>query len=85
MEGYGYFKFADGKSYEGFYKSDKKHGYGIFTWLNGKRYEGWWVEGKQQGYGILADEKRKQYGLWKDGQKASVFKQDEIKTIMEEY
>ena len=46
MHGFGVFKFADGKYYEGFYFNDKKHGYGIFHWANGKRYEGWWVEGK---------------------------------------
>ena len=59
MHGFGVFKFADGKYYEGFYFNDKKHGYGIFNWANGKRYEGWWVEGKQHGYGILIDKTKK--------------------------
>ncbi len=46
MHGFGKFRFADGKSYEGFYSNDKKAGYGVFCWLNGKRYEGWWTDGK---------------------------------------
>ena len=46
MEGYGEFRFGDGKVYEGFYLADKKEGYGIFKWPNGKRYEGDWNNGK---------------------------------------
>jgi hypothetical protein len=42
MEGYGKFKFSDGKMYEGFYKNDKKEGYGVFSWTNGKKYMGQW-------------------------------------------
>ena len=38
MEGFGYYTFADGKTYEGLYSNDKKHGYGVYTWLDGKKY-----------------------------------------------
>ena len=53
MNGFGFYRFADGKSYLGYYKADRKHGYGIFAWVDGKQYMGWWSLGKQDGYGIL--------------------------------
>lgn len=46
MCGFGYYTFADGKTYEGYYLNDKKHGYGIYTWTDGKCYSGWWLLGK---------------------------------------
>jgi MORN repeat len=36
MSGFGFYRFADGKTYIGYYLADRKHGYGIFTWLDGK-------------------------------------------------
>ena len=32
MHGKGCFKWADGRTYIGEYKEDKKHGYGVFKW-----------------------------------------------------
>jgi len=43
--GFGVNKMADGKTYIGFFKDDKKHGYGIYQW-DGKEYSGWWTENK---------------------------------------
>ncbi|CDW80566.1 UNKNOWN [Stylonychia lemnae] len=85
MHGFGKFTFSDGKTYEGFYMNDKKHGYGIFTWLNGMKYEGWWSDGKQDGYGILIDKTKKQFGLWKDGQKIKKFNEEEAKIVLRQH
>jgi len=30
-DGYGLFKWPDGRAYEGGYKNDRKHGFGVFT------------------------------------------------------
>jgi hypothetical protein len=46
MQGFGVFRFSDGKTYEGFYEEDKKVGFGVFKWVTGKRFEGWWKDGK---------------------------------------
>jgi hypothetical protein len=46
MEGMGLYTWNDGRSYEGFYKDDKKHGFGIYIWADGRKYEGYWVKGK---------------------------------------
>ena len=46
MQGFGFYTFADGKKYQGFFTNDKKHGYGVYTWLDGKQYQGWWTNGK---------------------------------------
>jgi hypothetical protein len=46
MEGYGSYKWADGRKYEGEYRNDKKNGYGIYMWSDGRIYSGFWVKGK---------------------------------------
>jgi len=46
MHGEGKFKWSDGRSYEGFYKDDKKDGYGVFIWPDGRKYSGEWKNGK---------------------------------------
>ena len=46
MEGYGVFKWEDGKRYEGEYIADKKEGWGVFFWPDGRKYEGYWKNGK---------------------------------------
>lgn len=84
MNGYGIFKFQDGKQYEGQYSVDKKHGYGIFTWVNGKRYEGWWTNGKQNGYGMMVNQKKIQYGEWKEGQKLVIFTGDQANKVIKD-
>lgn len=43
MNGFGKFKWMDGRFYEGEFLNDKKHGNGKMTWLGGKIYEGPWV------------------------------------------
>ena len=45
MSGFGFYRFADGRTYVGFYHADQKHGYGILTQLDGKQYSGWWSKG----------------------------------------
>jgi hypothetical protein len=34
MHGKGWFKFPDGRFYEGEYKNNLKDGYGVFNWPN---------------------------------------------------
>ena len=40
MEGFGTFKWPDGRSYEGHYVNDKQEGDGIFRWPDGSKYNG---------------------------------------------
>jgi len=42
MEGYGDFRWLDGRSYSGNYVDDKKEGHGTFVWPDGRKYEGKW-------------------------------------------
>ena len=51
MDGYGVYKWKDGRSYEGEYKQDKKEGMGTYKWSDGRIYIGKWVNGKQNGEG----------------------------------
>jgi hypothetical protein len=67
MEGYGTFRFSDGKVYTGFYKADKKEGFGVFIWNNGKQYKGNWMSGKQHGLGLFSDGKTWKAGIWNEG------------------
>jgi len=46
-EGYGVFKWADGKMYKGHWKDGKQHGKGILVDQEGKETEAEWVEGKK--------------------------------------
>jgi hypothetical protein len=57
MDGFGIYTWSDGRTYEGFYKEDKKHGYGIYKWSDSKSYSGWWYQGKQHGLGIYGFKK----------------------------
>jgi hypothetical protein len=71
MDGYGAFKWPDGRKYEGEYKNDKKEGFGTFTWPNGKIYKGNWKEGKQDGEGEVYDPEKKEWTkyMFKKGEK----------------
>jgi len=46
MDGYGEFKWADGRVYKGEYVADKKHGKGVFKWADGRMYDGEWKDGR---------------------------------------
>lgn len=84
MSGFGFYTFSDGKTYEGYYKDDKKSGYGIYTWLDGKKYSGWWDNGKQHGYGMLIKDSKIQIGEWRDGKKIEWLSDKKIAEIEEE-
>ena len=47
----GTYRYDNGDSYTGEWKSGKKHGQGVYTWADGQRYAGQWVEGRKQGFG----------------------------------
>ena len=86
MEGFGFYSFADGKTYEGEYKKDKKHGFGIYSWTDGKVYEGWWTNGKQDGYGYFTNKDgSKKIGEWRDGKKIKWISEDEETNIQREH
>lgn len=42
MHGYGTYKWADGRRYEGEYLNDHKHGHGLYTYADGRKYDGEW-------------------------------------------
>mmetsp|Transcript_5296 Transcript_5296/g.4490 ORF Transcript_5296/g.4490 Transcript_5296/m.4490 type:complete len:146 (+) Transcript_5296:52-489(+) len=50
-DGKGKITFADGSTYEGFFKESRPNGKGRFTNADGDVYEGDWVEGKCHGHG----------------------------------
>ncbi len=49
MEGTGIIKYADGGSYFGSFKRNKKHGFGVYTHPNGDQTNGYWREGEREG------------------------------------
>ncbi len=83
MHGYGYYKYADGKTYKGQFVNDKKDGYGIYCWVDGKKYSGWWLNGKQEGLGIYETPNNAvRYGIWQDGKRQAWYddaQQNEIR------
>lgn len=87
MDGFGIYTWSDGRTYQGFYKEDKKHGFGIYKWSDSKSYSGWWYEGKQHGLGIYDFKKagggsgKLKFGIWEDGKKVRWFNKDEIDAI----
>lgn len=50
-DGYGIFKWENGKEYVGEWKNDKEHGKGTYKWKDGKQYSGEWNNGKRHGIG----------------------------------
>jgi|APSaa5957512535_1039671.scaffolds.fasta_scaffold216939_2 hypothetical protein len=70
MEGNGHFIWADGRTYEGQFKDDKKSGYGIFYWGDGRKFEGTWLNGKMNGEGTYIDKKgKRRKGFWEDNKR----------------
>jgi hypothetical protein len=57
-DGYGTYFYADGGSYEGFFKNSFRNGPGMYVFPDGSNFSGNWVNGKKEGYGM--------YG-WTDG------------------
>ena len=45
MDGYGVYKWPDGRKYEGQYIKDKKAGHGDYKWPDGRKYTGAWLNG----------------------------------------
>jgi len=45
--GYGIYKWADGKMYEGFWENGKQHGRGKLIGTDGKEKVGFWENGKK--------------------------------------
>ncbi|CAD8060673.1 unnamed protein product [Paramecium primaurelia] len=52
FDGYGVYKWSDGKVYEGGWKEGKRHGYGKYQGIN-QQYEGEFQNDQYQGYGNL--------------------------------
>lgn len=75
MNGYGEFKWKDGKTYVGEYKNDKKDGFGIYYWKepNPKAYIGFWKNGKHDGIGKYITKEKSRIGLWNKGEKVRWF------------
>jgi len=40
MHGQGTFSWADGRKYQGTFRSGMMDGYGLYEWNDGRRYEG---------------------------------------------
>ena len=60
MEGFGNFKWRDGKTYEGGFRNNKIHGKGILMFPNGQRMVGEWNNGENiqiQGLSSLKSKK----------------------------
>jgi len=51
MHGYGVFKWASGRMYEGNWSSDLKSGVGVLTFKGGNEYAGEFLNDKREGYG----------------------------------
>ena len=84
MQGFGFYRYADGKQYEGQFLMDKKEGFGIFHWINGSSYEGQWHKGKQHGLGIYFDSanQKPNHGLWDQGKRLGEwFGPQEVRSI----
>lgn len=41
-QGTGYFRWADGSTYEGEFKDNLIEGKGLYKWSDGREYEGFW-------------------------------------------
>ena len=66
----GYYKFASGNSYNGYFNSQAKYDRtGIFTFEDGALYNGQWEDGKYNGRGYFHDaDLNQKIGVWKDGE-----------------
>ncbi len=75
MNGYGIFKWPDGRKYQGDYKRDKKEGFGVFYWPDGRIFKGHWSNGKQHGEGEFYEPKKNIWkkGLWENGKNIKFF------------
>jgi hypothetical protein len=51
MHGYGVFKWASGRMYEGNWAADLKSGVGVLTFKGGNEYAGEFLNDKREGYG----------------------------------
>ncbi len=82
LEGKASIKWADGDSYEGFYRKGLKEGTGLYYFSsNGSTYEGEWKNGEMNGRGIQKDANGKVMyeGEWKNGEPvAAPLKADKI-------
>jgi len=71
MNGFGEFRWTDGKKYNGNYIDDKKEGFGIYYWKEPqiKVYIGFWKNGKHDGVGKYISKDKSKVGLWEKGEK----------------
>jgi hypothetical protein len=53
MNGFGVYRWKDGRYFKGTYVLDKKSGQGIYRWTDGRVYSGEWLVGKQHGVGCI--------------------------------
>ena len=75
MNGYGIYKFIDGRIYFGEWNNNLMNGYGEFYWIDGKKYFGFFYSDKKSGFGIYFWPKEKFYiGFWKEGKQNGIGK-----------
>ena len=70
FEGFGTFRWCDGRKYVGSYKQDKKDGFGVFSWGDGRKYIGNWENGRQHGEGtFVSANQAMRRGVWQEGRR----------------
>ena len=69
MNGEGYYRWADGRTYNGEFKDNEMHGNGTYEWADKRVYVGQFINDKREGHGVLTwpDGQKKYEGSWKDG------------------
>lgn len=65
MHGFGKFKWASGRMYEGNWADDQKSGVGVLTFKGGNEYAGEFLNEKREGYGYYQwSDNRRFKGWW---------------------
>ena len=59
---FGTLTWADGDTYVGEYKDNKRHGQGTYTYANGEKYVGEWKDGYREGDGAYTFKSGKKKG-----------------------
>jgi hypothetical protein len=74
LNGYGEFRWKDGRKYMGEFINNEREGFGIHKWPNTmKAYIGFWKGNKQHGIGCAINGKIIKYGFWENGDRLRWF------------
>lgn len=85
FNGKGFYKWPDGRTYQGYYEYDKKEGFGIYTWPDGKEYQGFWSNGVQEGVGQFKNTKGQiRVGTWQQGKRVAWLRDEEEQQAVEQ-